>query len=96
MNEQRLPDDCQDEGEDENGRAAVNPYQIRDGHLVHIKQTNNGPRIIPLCNFYAQIIREIEYDDGAEVTKCFEIFGIREEGQIYPTIAVSAKVFCLD
>ena len=49
------------------------PYRATEHGLVHLKATKEGPVPVPLTNFTARIVAEIERDDGAETHRWFEI-----------------------
>ncbi len=49
------------------------PYQATPAGLVQLKRTESGSLPVPLTNFTARIVAEVEEDDGAEVVRVFEI-----------------------
>lgn len=49
------------------------PYRATSHGLVHLKATKDGEVAVPLTNFTARIVAEIERDDGVEAHRWFEI-----------------------
>jgi hypothetical protein len=49
------------------------PYEEKAGGIVWWKETKDGRVAVPLTNFTARIVGEVERDDGAERTLRFEI-----------------------
>lgn len=49
------------------------PYEMNDRGIIWNKVLKYGPVSIPLTNFSARIVAEVEEDDGAEVVRRFEI-----------------------
>ena len=47
----------------------------------------------PLCNFEAEIVADVERDDGVEVRRQFAIVGRLEDGRALPPIQVDAAKF---
>ena len=69
-------------------------YVIENGAFHYIEQMSRGVREMPLCNFTAEILRQLCYDDGEnEVVLFYEIAGKLNNGQPLPKVIVSAKVF---
>ena len=54
-------------------RPLALPYRETPSGLVWLKQTREGEFEIPLPNFAARIVAEVQHDDGAEVRRAFEI-----------------------
>jgi 5S rRNA maturation endonuclease (ribonuclease M5) len=48
-------------------------YEFSDNGIVWNKPTKDGPVPTPLTNFTAQIVAQIERDDGAEIVRNYEI-----------------------
>jgi hypothetical protein len=76
----------------EDGQRA-GPYRIREGRIVHIKTTNEGPVDVPLCNFNARIEREELRDDGVERSSVFQLSGSLESGTPLEMVRVPAERF---
>ena len=60
----------------ENGDVGAAPeagYQMDDDGIYWTKATGEGPVTVQLTNFAAEIVGEIERDDGAERTRTFEL-----------------------
>ena len=68
-------------------------YCLEEARLCWIKQTNNGPAQVPLCNFTAQVTEDILKDNGHEASRVFKITGTLGTGQPLPEIEVSAASF---
>ncbi len=66
----------------------LGPYHIVDRAFHKVKKTEDGEDYIPLCNFTAKIIREINYDDGAESKDVYRIEGNLSDGKALPPIEV--------
>ncbi len=66
----------------------LGPYHILDGSFCKMKRTEEGEEPIPLCNFTAKIIGEINYDDGAEKKDVYRIEGELNTGRKLPPIEV--------
>jgi len=49
------------------------PYRATEHGLVHLRATKDGEVPVPLTNFTAKIVTQIERDDGAEAQRWFEI-----------------------
>ncbi|HEX8916275.1 MAG TPA: hypothetical protein VF796_28250 [Humisphaera sp.] len=60
-------------GGDGAGVSADAAYAELDGGLVWHRPTADGPKVIPLTNFTARIVRDVVRDDGAERTREFAI-----------------------
>jgi len=54
-------------------------YQATPGGLVYLKEVKGGTVSVPLTNFTAQIVAEIQLDDGVETQFQFEIEAYLEE-----------------
>ncbi|MGZ4848601.1 MAG: bifunctional DNA primase/polymerase, partial [Halobacteriota archaeon] len=69
-------------------------YVIKDGAYVRVHTKERYGRVdrieTPLCNFTAQIIKEIAKDDGAELTHYYVIAGKTAKGRDLPPIEVPA------
>lgn len=68
-------------------------FDIEDGWTVAIKQGKNGPAVKQLANFVAWPVREIEFDDGEEVTRYLDIKGKLASGKDLPEIRLSHNEF---
>ncbi|MEW6771236.1 MAG: DUF927 domain-containing protein [Bacillota bacterium] len=68
-------------------------YLINRGCFCWRKDTKEGPVTVPLCNFMARVIRDVSRDDGAEITRIFEITGQLASGKTLPVIPVPAERF---
>ncbi len=66
----------------------LGPYHILDGAFHKVKKTEDGEDYIPLCNFTAKVIKEINYDDGAESKDVYRIEGKLNNGKALPPIEV--------
>lgn len=67
------------------------PYCIQYGEICRRKpDEENG---FPLCNFTAQIIKEIALDDGYQVTRRYQIAGRLAEGVQLPDATVDATEY---
>lgn len=53
--------------------ASNPPYESTAAGLVHIKPTRDGELAVPLTNFTATIVGEVQRDDGVEVRRTFEV-----------------------
>lgn len=69
------------------------PYTVERGRLCFIKETKDGPVVLPLCNFNASISEEVVIDDGTETTRAFLIDGRLSAGGSLPTARVIADRF---
>ena len=69
------------------------PYRIEGGRICVAKQTREGPIVVPLCNFSAQVTEETIIDDGVETTRTFQLLGKLENGESLPPARVPASRF---
>src|SRR5262249_54025949 len=49
------------------------PYRATDSGLVHLLRAGKRVVRVPLCNFVARIVRDVEVDDGVEIRPTFEV-----------------------
>ena len=70
------------------GHSNDSPYEVRDGSMVYIRQTTDGPAVVPLSNFAARIVAEMIHDDGVERKTFFEIDGSLADGNPLPRVLV--------
>lgn len=71
------------------------PYLIKDGRIYYKKRESSADIPVPLCNFVAQVVEEIEKDDGSdEKQKYYVVKGRLATGQGLSTILVPADKFC--
>jgi Domain of unknown function (DUF927) len=68
-------------------------YGVKDGGLVHWKQTRDGIVANELSNFSARISEELALDDGAEVTRAFVLEGALRNGARLPAVKIPANKF---
>jgi Bifunctional DNA primase/polymerase, N-terminal/Domain of unknown function (DUF927) len=68
-------------------------YRIARGCICVEKDTQHGPVQKPLCNFVARVEEEIVLDDGAETNRAFVLQGTLANGQMLPSVRVSAPKF---
>ena len=54
-------------------QPAAHPYKSTPSGLVWVKPTPNGPVSVPLTNFRATIVTDVLDDDGAELSRRFEV-----------------------
>lgn len=82
-------------GKDENSENPLSgtPYKVESGRICWIKNTNDGPKTTYLCNFFAQVVREIERDDGLETTLQFEVRGTLSDGRTLRPLQIPADRF---
>lgn len=75
------------------GKPADGPYRVEGGRIVRVKLTKDGPVTEALCNFRAEVTEEIALDDGAEVTRAFQVEGRLDSGETLPPVRVGASKF---
>ncbi len=68
-------------------------YCIEAGRICWVKQTQNGPVEVPLCNFTAHVTEDILKDDGHEGSRVFKVAGILGNGNALPVVEVPAQSF---
>jgi hypothetical protein len=68
-------------------------YFVRGGCTFRRRTVNDGHVDLPLCNFAAQIVEEVEYDDGAETTRTLSLQGALSSGAVLPRVEVKADDF---
>jgi hypothetical protein len=73
--------------------GSQSPFRIEGGRICHVKDTQNGTFLVPLCNFVARVIEEVEFDDGQETRRAFTIEGSLESGQVLPPVRVPVDRF---
>ena len=73
------------------GRAGA--YEIRDGRIVRVRLTRDGPVEDILAHFVARIAEEVVEDDGAERTRRWRIEGATPDGRALPAAIVAAAEF---
>ena len=72
-------------------------YKIDDGRIC--AKTNIGQKgdpiytYLPLCNFEAHIVADVEQDDGETVDRCVAIAGKLDQGRQLPEITIKASEF---
>ena len=71
------------------------PYLVEHGAICRMVQTGEGPITVPLCNFEARIVEDVQHDDGAEPRRAFIIEGRLANGRVLPRIEVLADDFAL-
>jgi hypothetical protein len=54
-------------------QPVAHPYKSSPSGLVWVKPTPNGPVSVPLTNFRATIVTDVLDDDGAEISRRFEV-----------------------
>lgn len=59
----------------------IYPYVVIDGAFHIIKETTDGSIEIPICNFSARIVDEINYDDGSLGAGVYRIKGGMKQGK---------------
>lgn len=69
------------------------PYGINSGRLTYVRDTNDGPVVVPLCNFVARIREELLLDDGVETKREFVVDGKLDSGELLPRTRVPATQF---
>ena len=74
-------------------KASSNQYIIEDGRICWLKQTADGPKEIPLCNFTAKVAEDLLKDNGIEATRAFKITGKLGSGADLPPVEVSSVNF---
>jgi hypothetical protein len=72
---------------------AAGEYRISGGRIIHTRQTNSGPVEAPLCNFHAQIVEQVTFDDGAERSSRLCVEGALADGTPLPRVEVAADQF---
>ena len=66
----------------------VSPYATTPDGLIWLKPTKEGAVPVPLTNFLARIVAEVERDDGVERTRHFEIEAeLRSRRRCFPVAA---------
>ena len=75
------------------GKASYSQYIIQDGRICRLKQTRDGPKEVPLCNFTAKVTEDLLKDNGIEATRTFKITGKLGSGANLPPIEVSSASF---
>ena len=68
-------------------------YCLEAGRICWVKQTDNGPVEVPLCNFIAQVTEDILKDNGHETSRAFKVSGTLGNGQHLMPIEVPASGF---
>ena len=71
------------------------PYLVEYGAICRMVQTGEGPITVPLCNFDARIVEDVQHDDGADQRRSFSIEGRLANGRGLPRIEVAADDFVL-
>ncbi|MBN2326834.1 MAG: DUF3854 domain-containing protein [Candidatus Omnitrophica bacterium] len=69
------------------------PYRETPKGIVYIQQVKGGESSLPLCNFNARIIEEIECDDGLESLLSFLIEGKNSMGMPLPRIEIPSDEY---
>lgn len=69
--------------------ASDAPYTREDGCFVSRCGKSRGP----ICNFTAEIVEDVNVDDGAEKAREFLIEGVNKDGEKLPRITVPAREF---
>ena len=70
-------------------------YTIEDGQLCVVRYTRNGERHVePLCNFVAEVVEDVTFDDGlGKPERHFRIAGRLNDSTPLPTVEVEADKF---
>jgi hypothetical protein len=68
-------------------------YRIAAGRLVRDVLTKDGPVGVPLTNWVARIVEQVEHDDGAERRLTFAVEGALADGTPLPRVDVAADQF---
>lgn len=79
--------------QEEAGRPPVRDlpcYTVEGGRICHVRQSQYGPEVVPLCCFDARIVAEEVRDDGAERAMVFAIEGRLPSGEPLPRVLVPA------
>lgn len=72
-------------------------YKVVNGRIS--AKTNIGPKnepiytYLPLCNFDARIVADVEQDDGETIDRCVAVAGKLDGGQGLPEITIKAGEF---
>jgi hypothetical protein len=68
-------------------------YCVEAGRICYVKQTQNGPVTVPLCNFVSHVTEDILKDDGHEPTHIFKVAGTLGNGVPLPVAEIPAANF---
>ena len=68
-------------------------FDIKDGWTVALKETTNGLIAKPLANFIAWPTKEVEFDDGQDMSRYFDIAGILADGKLLPSVRITHAEF---
>ncbi|MFC1951812.1 DUF3854 domain-containing protein [Chloroflexota bacterium] len=74
-------------------KESSSQYTVEDGRICWLKQTSNGPKEVPLCNFTAKVTEDLLKDNGIEATRTFKITGKLGSGADLSPIEVSSTTF---
>lgn len=80
-------------GKEDRNPLQEGPYCVTGGRICHVRVTQNGEVLVPLCNFSAQVIEELELDDGSEISRAFVLEGKLDTGRGLPTVRIPAERF---
>lgn len=69
------------------------PYFEKNGSTVRTSFGLNGPVSIPIANFTARIVEQVEYDDGVERHRSLAVEGRLATGAALPRVHVAAADF---
>jgi hypothetical protein len=84
------------QGDNAEWRSPSGDYVIMAGAFIQQRHNRDGLLIdIPLCNFIAEIIEEVIYDDGLSDKAAYRIQGKRQNGANLPAIEVALPKFAL-
>lgn len=68
------------------------PYVVENGRICFEKVTNDGPTLVPLCNFTCQITEEVVRDNGVDQSREFVLEGRLDTGEpLRPTRIAAAR-----
>ncbi len=74
-------------------QAPSGPYEVVDGRICCVRETKYGTVNVPLCNFVASVVEEVELDDGVETSRAYLLDGTLASGERLPMARVPTESF---
>lgn len=71
----------------------TNQYRIEQGCFCMVKTVDGQNKLVPLCNFTAQIEEEVVVDDGIDEMLYFVMKGALRDGRQLPQVQIKAASF---